>query len=712
MGRSGQRKKKKSNSKKKSQNQSQNQSQSQSHCVGTSTAEADYVKARQIIDRGGVARTARRLLERAHSRDPTHVPTILLLADILLMHPGRTVGDAMSQHCIELLESAIRLNVEQQLTQTQLATAHSNLGVLRDEMNELKQAAAHYDEAYANCPKDNAEILSSILNSGGWCKRKGGDLTGSLRFYKEAVKVKPSNSRAHTNLAYTLQQMEQYAESLPHFGRAIELDRFDHLAYYNRGVSLMMLHEWSLAFADFTKTLSLELPDHTASQATKYRNICSMRMHQSPLSDQDSFCTKARRELQTNGPSATLLEQLQDAYSHNTQHKPTLLLLGDLFLAVHASPQDELDECEEPVQYLLEFAELIYERVLSIEPEHKQAVRINYNLGCVRNWICIRKRGRYKGRPAAVSNFDAAYDACPEDDVDMRVLILNARAESWQMAAKLKRAVRDHKKVVQLLPSDARSHARLGATLMKMDRFEAAESALDRAVTLEPNVGLWRLTRGRMRMQLKLYEKALEDFDKLLATGDFGQNKSALVPLDRTVSKLREICVGKLEDQKAETQSGPAGHVQSCHMIESMLHNSMDEMFHGMADAALRDELEITHPGTSGYVEATEEELELAQYYRDVPNALYYDELDDSDSDSDSDETDYHNDEEDEDEDEEEVEEPEVCACAWCGTHAIDSATKRRCGYCHIRIFCSKECQWKDWKTGGHRLQCPEYDHS
>ncbi|KAI8520313.1 hypothetical protein Bbelb_000670 [Branchiostoma belcheri] len=42
-------------------------------------------------------------------------------------------------------------------------------------------------------------------------------------------------------------------------------------------------------------------------------------------------------------------------------------------------------------------------------------------------------------------------------------------------------------------------------------------------------------------------------------------------------------------------------------------------------------------------------------------------------------------------------------SCSWCHS---PSPNLKRCSRCHLKFYCSKECQAKDWKEGGHKHEC------
>ncbi|XP_035686984.1 uncharacterized protein LOC118423102 [Branchiostoma floridae] len=44
--------------------------------------------------------------------------------------------------------------------------------------------------------------------------------------------------------------------------------------------------------------------------------------------------------------------------------------------------------------------------------------------------------------------------------------------------------------------------------------------------------------------------------------------------------------------------------------------------------------------------------------------------------------------------------------CSWCH---IPGSSLKRCARCHVKFYCSKECQAKDWKEGGHKHECKGY---
>jgi len=47
--------------------------------------------------------------------------------------------------------------------------------------------------------------------------------------------------------------------------------------------------------------------------------------------------------------------------------------------------------------------------------------------------------------------------------------------------------------------------------------------------------------------------------------------------------------------------------------------------------------------------------------------------------------------------------------CFHCGKDPADSSELLKCGKCRVAAYCSKDCQLKDWKGGGHKHACDSY---
>ena len=50
--------------------------------------------------------------------------------------------------------------------------------------------------------------------------------------------------------------------------------------------------------------------------------------------------------------------------------------------------------------------------------------------------------------------------------------------------------------------------------------------------------------------------------------------------------------------------------------------------------------------------------------------------------------------------------------CEWRNTSAsAEKKAFKRCGGCKNRVYCSTVCQKKDWKKGGHKVDCKKYQN-
>ena len=49
---------------------------------------------------------------------------------------------------------------------------------------------------------------------------------------------------------------------------------------------------------------------------------------------------------------------------------------------------------------------------------------------------------------------------------------------------------------------------------------------------------------------------------------------------------------------------------------------------------------------------------------------------------------------------------PSTDPCAFCGAQPSPGSKHKLCGGCKAVLYCSKECQAKHWKEGGHKSEC------
>lgn len=105
-------------------------------------------------------------------------------------------------------------------------------------------------------PKTTAD---SIYNEGVAAMAKG-DFGAAVGKFEEAVKLKADFAEAHNNLAFSLRKQgkQNYAASLEHYNKAIELDPKLAQAYHYRGVLYVLEGNEAAAKADHAKLLELD----------------------------------------------------------------------------------------------------------------------------------------------------------------------------------------------------------------------------------------------------------------------------------------------------------------------------------------------------------------------------------------------------------------------------------------------------------------------
>ena len=95
----------------------------------------------------------------------------------------------------------------------------------------------------------------------GIVKMRGGDYNAALSDYNAAERLQSSQGPIYLNRGAALVYMKQFADALPEFNRAIELDTPDlFAAYYNRAIAKERTGDVTGAYLDFKKSLELK-PD-------------------------------------------------------------------------------------------------------------------------------------------------------------------------------------------------------------------------------------------------------------------------------------------------------------------------------------------------------------------------------------------------------------------------------------------------------------------
>jgi len=109
--------------------------------------------------------------------------------------------------------------------------AHSNLGDIVFERNELDETAVHFSKALSLKPDD-----AQALNNMGALSGRQGNFDQAVTYLTKALQVRPDYAKAHTNLGDMLERQGKLDQAVEHYRTAIQInpDNFEAMAVLAR----------------------------------------------------------------------------------------------------------------------------------------------------------------------------------------------------------------------------------------------------------------------------------------------------------------------------------------------------------------------------------------------------------------------------------------------------------------------------------------------
>ena len=147
---------------------------------------------------------------------------------------------------------------------TFLANVHANLAMAYEEMGQLEQTIAQYQQALELLPKKSA--LHRDLAGVYWKKQHYAE---AERHYKIVVADEPTDVQAVYRLGLIFLTQGRYTESVAEFEKVIELDTGHVGAYGGLGIAYQELGDIFEAIRAFEKVLQLEPDNKNASEMLK-----------------------------------------------------------------------------------------------------------------------------------------------------------------------------------------------------------------------------------------------------------------------------------------------------------------------------------------------------------------------------------------------------------------------------------------------------------
>jgi len=116
------------------------------------------------------------------------------------------------------------------------AVSHSYLGIVRQQLGRLDDAAAAYRAGLERAPDD-----PFIANNYGYCLLEKGEVEGALEWFRRSIGGEPRNPVAHNNLGSALNALGDVPATIAAYRKAVEIDPRYAMAWYNLGLALREL---------------------------------------------------------------------------------------------------------------------------------------------------------------------------------------------------------------------------------------------------------------------------------------------------------------------------------------------------------------------------------------------------------------------------------------------------------------------------------------
>ena len=108
-------------------------------------------------------------------------------------------------------------------------------------------------------PKYIKDVYESSLTADQWFEKayKSSSLDDQIKFYTNAINLKPNYSAAYNNRGAALDSLQRYDEAISDYSQAITLDPKYFAAYNNRGVSYFGKRNFDQAILDYNNAIIL-----------------------------------------------------------------------------------------------------------------------------------------------------------------------------------------------------------------------------------------------------------------------------------------------------------------------------------------------------------------------------------------------------------------------------------------------------------------------
>ncbi|MEG3937865.1 tetratricopeptide repeat protein [Microcoleus sp. S36b_A3] len=353
---------------------------------------------------------------------------------------------------IECYERALRIDPN-------YAAAHSNLGVVKQQVGRLTEAIAHYKKAL-EIDGNLAETASNL----GSALAEAGEKAEAIAQYQRALSLNPNCAEAMINLGLLREEEGNVSEAVKHYQQAIQVNPDCAAAYLNLGIALEKQGEesgadYDRAIANYERAIELD-PNYFDA----LHNLAYASIRQGRVADAIAYYERALA-LQPD------------------------LAATDLAFGNWLSNQDKLDEA-------LVFCQQAIEKFPA-------SAGARCNLA-----IVLHKQGKIQDAIACYHQALSLKSDFPE--------ALNNLAKAFEEAGKTAEAMDCYNRAIELKPGYLNSLNGLGNILHQSGQFADAVNYYDRAVQLNIasseshlNLALALLLAGEFQRGFAEYESRL-----------------------------------------------------------------------------------------------------------------------------------------------------------------------------------------------------------
>ena len=331
-----------------------------------------------------------------------------------------------------------------------------------------------------------------LFNISGACYASLGQFDRAVRFYNQALLIKPDYAQAHYNLAGTLQELGQLDAAVKSYEKSLAINPDYAEAHNNLGNVLKDLEQLDAALKSYKNAIAIK-PDYVEA----HYSLGNTHQELGQLDD----AVKSYKEVIDIEPDFAEMHNNLGVILKELNQKDAALKSLERAVAIKpgfAEAHNNLGNILKDL-YQLDSSVKSYEKALALKPDYVDA---HYNLGGA-----FKDLGQLE---AAVKSYEKAVALKP-DYADGHYNLGGVFKDLGQLEA----AVKSYEKAVAHKPDYAEAHNNLGSVLKEQGQLDAAIKYYDHAIELKPDI---YFTFGELlhtKMQLCIWDDLSSQLDEL-----------------------------------------------------------------------------------------------------------------------------------------------------------------------------------------------------